>query len=122
MVKIMTVDDSTFERKTIIKYLNEGGYKDLVEADSSEEAIKKYKKEKPDLVLMDIRLPGMDGLGCFEELKKINPNVKVIMLTIVVRKDAIDKAIKLGAKDYLVKPITKEKLLKSVKKVLKDET
>lgn len=120
MAKIMTVEDSEFERELIKRYLAKGGYKEIIEAESAEKAIKKYKKERPDLVLMDVRLPGMDGLECFEKLKKINPLVKVIALTIVLRKDAIDKAKRLGVKDYIVKPIKETELLDSVKKVLKE--
>lgn len=116
--KIMTVDDSEFERKLIIQLLERNDYKDVVEADSGEKAILVYKKEKPDLVLMDYRLPKMDGLECLKELKKINPSVKVIMLTIVIRKDAVDEAVRAGAKDYLVKPITEKNLMSAVKKVL----
>src|SRR3989338_5904846 len=108
-MKIMTVDDSEFERKIILGFLKNGGYKDAIEADSAEKAIEIFKKQKPDLVLVDVRLPKMDGVSCLRELKKINKDVKVIMLTIVLRKETIDEAIKLGAVDYLVKPITETK-------------
>ena len=77
-----------------------------------------FKSEKPGLVLLDLRLPGMDGLECFKELKKLDPKVVVIVVTIVTRQDAIDEANGLGAKGYITKPITEKKLLEAVNKAL----
>ena len=119
----MTVDDSEFERKIILGFLKNGGYKDAIEADSAEKAIEIFKKQKPDLVLVDVRLPKMDGVSCLRELKKINKDVKVIMLTIVLRKETIDEAIKLGAVDYLVKDnITLAVIVEKVSHYLNSKT
>jgi len=118
MAKILTIEDSAFERKAIINILSKGGYTDVVEAEDAEQGLELYKTNKADLVLLDLRLPGMDGLECFKELKKIDANVKVIVVTIVTRQDAIDEATKLGAKAYITKPITEKKLLDQVKTVL----
>ena len=117
-MKILTVDDSAFERKAILNILNKAGYNEVIEAEDGEEGLEIYKKEKPDLVLMDMRLPGMDGLECLQELKKINPNVKVIVVSIVTRKETMDEATKLGAKGYIIKPITEDKLIPKIKEVL----
>lgn len=65
-----------------------------------------------------MRLPGIDGLECYKKLKEIDPKVKVIVVSIVTRQDSIDEATKLGAKAYIIKPITEQKLLEPVKKVL----
>lgn len=70
MAKILLIEDSAFERKAIINILGKGGYKDFVEAEDAEQGLVKYKSEKPNLVLLDLRLPGMDGIECFRELKK----------------------------------------------------
>ncbi len=118
MVKILTIEDSAFERKAIINILKKGGYEDIVEAEDAEQGIEAYKTNRPDLVLLDLRLPGMDGLECFKKLKAINPKVKVIVVTIVTRQDSVDEAKKLGAVDYIIKPITEQKLLTPIKKVL----
>ena len=95
-----------------------GRQKDIIEAETGEEGLEKYKSEKPDLVLLDLRLPGMDGIECFKELKKINSGIKVIIVSIVTRKDSIDECMKLGAKAYLIKPVTQNKLIEPIKKVL----
>jgi two-component system chemotaxis response regulator CheY len=118
MAKILTIEDSAFERKAIINMLSKAGYKDIIEAETAEEALEKYKSEKPDLVLLDLRLPGMDGIECFKELKKINPRVKVVVVSIVTRQDSIDECMKLGAKAYIMKPVTQNKLIDPIKKVL----
>lgn len=118
MAKILTIEDSAFERKALINFLNKGGYKEILEAETGEAGIEVFKKEKPDLVLMDLRLPGMDGIECFKKLKAMSPTVKVIMVTIVTRKESVDECMKLGAKAYLVKPITQTKLVDAVKKVI----
>ena len=116
-MKILTIEDSAFERKAIIAILKKGGITDIVEAEDGEKGLEAYKNEKPDLVLLDLRLPGMDGLECFKKLKEIDPAVKVIVITIVTRQDSVDEANKLGVKGYIIKPITEEKLLPAIKAI-----
>ncbi|MBT4824523.1 response regulator [Candidatus Woesearchaeota archaeon] len=119
MSKIMTIEDSAFERKAIINMLAKGNYKEVVEAETGEEGIELFKKEKPDLVLLDLRLPGMDGIECFKKLKKEDPRVKVIIVSIVTRQESVDECMKLGAKAYIMKPVTQKKLLDPIKTILK---
>jgi len=118
MAKILLIEDSSFERKAIINMLKKSGYTENVEAEDGEQGLEKVKTEKPDLVLLDLRLPGMDGLECFKEMKKISPGIKVIVVTIVTRQESVDEASKLGAKAYIMKPVTEAKLIPEVKKVL----
>lgn len=118
MTKILTIEDSAFERKALINMLKRGGFTEVIEAETGEEGIESYKKEKPDIVLLDLRLPGMDGIECFKKLKQADPRVKVIVVTIVTRQDSVDECMKLGAKAYIMKPITQTKLLEPINKVL----
>ncbi len=118
MVKILTIEDSAFERAAIIEILKDSGYSDIIEAEDAEKGVEIFKAESPDVVLQDLRLPGMDGLECIKKLKEINPAVKVIVLTIVGRKDSIEEAQRLGVVDYVLKPITKEKLVPALEKAL----
>ncbi len=122
MPKILTIEDSLFERKAIMGILEEEGYTDILEAGDAEEGLEIYKQKKPDLVLLDLRLPGMDGLDCLKELKKLDPNVQVIIVTIITRKDSIERANQLGAKGYVVKPITKDKIIPQIEKILKSKS
>lgn len=117
MVKILTVDDSTFERKAIKSILQKGGYKDVIEAASVEECLKTYKQEKPALVLLDLRMPdAQDGIGALRALMNVDNNARVVVVSIVRDKETIDQCLKLGAKEYVVKPVTENKLLPVVRK------
>ena len=99
--------------------LKKGGYEDVIEAENGSEGIEKYKLEKPDLVLLDLRLPGEPaGLDVYKELKKINMSVKCIVVSILRKEAAIKEALDLGVAAYVVKPVTEEKLLPEVKKLL----
>jgi len=118
-MKILTIDDSAFERGTIAEILNKAGYENVLEAETGEEGIEIYEKEKPDLVLLDLRLPGMDGVDCLKRLKKLNRMLKIIVVSIVTRQGIVDECKKLGAKDYVVKPIIEKKILTAVNKLLK---
>ena len=118
MAKILLIEDSAFERKAIINMLKKSGYTENLEAEDGEKGLEMYKAEKPNLVLLDLRLPGMDGLEVFKELKKINSGVKVIVVTIVTRQESVDEATKLGAKAYIMKPVTEKKLIPEVKRVV----
>lgn len=116
--KILLIEDSTFERKAIINILKKAGYSEFIEAETGEDGIAKYKASKPDLILLDLRLPGIDGLEAFKEIRKIDPKVKVIVVSIVTRQESVDAATKLGAKAYVMKPVTEAKLVPEVKKVI----
>lgn len=119
MAKILTIEDSAFERKAIINILGKAGYTEVIEAEDGADGLEKYKSEKPDLVLLDLRLPGEPaGLDVFRELKKIDRNVRCIVVSIVRKQESIDEALKLGVKAYVFKPVTQQKLIPEVKKAL----
>ena len=119
MVKILIVEDSLFERKAIINLLKKGNYTNVIEASDGYEGVKKYKEERPDLLLLDLRLPGMmSGFDVFREIKKMNPFIKCIIISIIRKEGTIKEALELGVKDYITKPVTEEKLVPIVKKVV----
>jgi len=117
-LKILTIEDSEFERKLIVNILNKAGYIDVIEAENGEEGLKKFQDEKPDLVLLDIRMPGISGMEVLKKIepKKSNTKVIVFIISIVRKQDTIDEAIKLGASTYIMKPIDKDKLVEAIKK------
>lgn len=120
MVKILTIEDSAFERKVIKNILRKGGYKDVLEASNGKEGMDVYRKEKPAIVLLDLRMPGEPtGLDVITALKNIDSRARIIIVSIVRQQESIDEAMKLGALKYIVKPVTEEKLLSAVKEVLK---
>lgn len=117
MTKILIVDDAAFMRMRCGKLLKENGY-EIVEAENGVQAVAKYKEESPDMVFMDVTMPEMDGITAVSEIKKIDPNCKVAMLSAMGQQTMVMDAIKAGAKDFVVKPFQPDKVLATVKKLL----
>lgn len=113
----LVVDDAAFIRLRTRKLLEENGY-EVEEAKDGEEAIQKYKEVSPDVVLLDITMPVMDGITALKGIKSIDPQAKVVMCTAVGQQSLVLEAIKAGANDYLLKPLDPEKVLASVKKLV----
>lgn len=103
--KILVVDDATFLR-TVLKdiLLNQGFASVVYEASDGLSAVDAYKKFRPDIVTMDVNMPKMDGIQALREIMKIDPRAKVIMVTAVEQKYVVQDAMKLGARDFVVKP------------------
>jgi DNA-binding response OmpR family regulator len=104
MKKILIVEDDKFLRELIARKVIDEGF-DVSEAIGGEEGIKKIKEEKPDMVLLDLILPGIDGFEVLSLMKKDSAlsSIPVIILSNLGQKEDIDKAMKLGANDYLIK-------------------
>jgi two-component system chemotaxis response regulator CheY len=120
MPGILIVDDSTFMRKLEKTILVKAGYKDLSEASTGKEAIAKYKAKTPDIVILDIIMTkDMSGIDVLREIKKIDKKAKIIMVTILEQKTIEEEARKLGASDYISKPIDSKDLITAIKNVLK---
>ncbi len=118
MVKILTVDDSIFERNVIKNILKNSGYSDIIEANHGDDGLRICRLEKPDLVLLDLRMPGMSGMDVLGEIREICPDVKVIVLSIIRNKETIEDCLKSGALAYISKPVTEDKLIPEVERVL----
>ncbi|NOY61270.1 MAG: response regulator [Calditrichaeota bacterium] len=118
--KVLIVDDSSFQRKLIKFTLQGEGFEILGEAETGYDAVQKFKQLHPPLVIIDIVLPRMDGITAVQEMKKIDSNVKVIMISSYSSKEKVMQAIMAGAKQYLLKPFEPEKLIEVTNKVLKD--
>ena len=114
MAKIMLVDDAAFMRMMVKNALKEGGYDNFVEAQDGAEAVKKYDEESPDMVIMDITMPNMDGLEALKAIKGGDPNATVVMCSAMGQESMVIEAIKSGAKDFIVKPFKPERILKTV--------
>ncbi len=103
-IKILVVDDEPLFRKMLRRFLVGEGFS-VIEARDGDEAILAYKNQRADVVLLDVRMPGKDGLETLRELKANDPEVRVMMLTAVCDEDVIDQALADGAADYVTKPI-----------------
>lgn len=120
MAKIMLVDDAAFMRMMVKNSLTKGGFADCeyVEAQDGAEAVKKYDEENPDLVIMDITMPNMDGLQALKKIREGDPNAKVVMCTAMGQESMVVEAIKNGARDFVVKPFNAERICATVKDIL----
>jgi len=117
MPKIMLVDDAEFMRARLQRILAQDGVT-LVGAQNGQEALEVYEQEKPDLVLMDITMPVMDGIAALKELKARHPEARVIMCTALGQQSMVIEAIRAGAIDFIVKPFQPERVLAAVAKAL----
>lgn len=117
MPKILVVDDAQFMRMRAVKLLTQNGY-ECIEAENGVEAVNKYKKERPDAVMLDITMPDMDGLEALRQLMKIDANARVAMVTAMGQQSVVMEAIKAGAKDFVVKPFDPNRVLAAVQKLV----
>lgn len=116
--KILLVDDAAFMRKMIKDTLSKNGYTDLYEAVDGADAVEKYSEIKPDLVIMDITMPNMDGIQALQAIKAKDPGAKVIMCSAMGQEAMVVEAIKEGAMDFIVKPFKPDRILQTVNKIL----
>jgi len=117
MATVMVVDDAMFMRKKCAQVLSQNGYS-VVEAASGVEALTAYQQEKPDCVLLDITMPDMDGIQALRELLKVDPDAKVSMCSAMGQQGIVIEALKMGAKDFVVKPFDVARVIGSVKKMI----
>ena len=115
---ILVCDDAAFMRMMIKDILSKNGYNVAGEAENGMKAVEKYKEVTPDLVLMDITMPEMDGIAALKEIKKIDAGAKVIMCSAMGQQAMVIESIQAGAKDFIVKPFQAERVLEAVKKVV----
>jgi two-component system chemotaxis response regulator CheY len=118
MAKVMVVDDAAFMRMMLKTMLIEEGHEVVAEAANGMEAVNSYVTAKPDLVTMDITMPEMDGVAAVKEIRKMDPAARIIMCSAMGQKAMVVQAISAGAKDFLVKPFQKDRVMESVNRVL----
>lgn len=117
MPTVLVVDDAAFMRMRTGKLLSQNGY-EVIEAENGLDALNQYKEHSPDLVLMDITMPVMDGLTAVREIREVDPEAKIIMVSAMGQQAMVIEAIKSGAKDFIVKPYEPDNVLASVKKLI----
>ncbi len=115
----MVVDDAAIVRNTLKDILLKNNFEVVAEAENGHVAVKKYKEFTPDLVIMDITMPVMNGIDATKEIKKINQEAKILICSVMGQKKMVIEAFLAGAEDFLVKPYKKESVLEKVAKYLK---
>ena len=115
---ILICDDAAFMRMMIKDILTKNGYVVVGEAENGAKAVEKYNETKPDLVLMDITMPEMDGIQALKKIKEGDPDATVIMCSAMGQQAMVIESIQSGAKDFIVKPFQADRVLEAVKKVV----
>lgn len=118
MAKILVVDDAAFMRKVIRDTLTKNGYTDIYEAVDGANAVERYDELHPDLVLMDITMPNMDGLEALKAIRAKDSNANVVMCTAMGQEAMVVEAVQAGTKDFIVKPFKEDRLLKTVTSII----
>ncbi|MBO5282781.1 MAG: response regulator [Lachnospiraceae bacterium] len=115
---ILICDDAAFMRMMIKDILGKNGYNVVGEAENGAKAVEKYTELKPDLVLMDITMPEMDGIAALKKIKAVDPGATVIMCSAMGQQAMVIESIQAGAKDFIVKPFQPDRVIEAVKKVV----
>ena len=115
---ILICYDAAFMRMMIKDILTKNGYNVAGEAENGQKAVEKYQETKPDLVLMDITMPEMDGIQALKKIKQIDPNASVVMCSAMGQQAMVIESIQSGARDFIVKPFQPERVLEAVKKAV----
>ena len=118
MAKILCVDDAAFMRMMVKNTLTQNGYTDVEEASDGLQAVEKYDEIHPDLVIMDITMPNMDGLEALKAIRSKDPNANVVMCSAMGQEAMVVEAIKAGAKDFIVKPFKPDRIVKTVSSII----
>lgn len=115
---ILICDDAAFMRMMIKDILTKNGYNVVGEAENGQKGVEKYNELKPDLVLMDITMPEMDGIQALKKIKEGDSSALVIMCSAMGQQAMVIESIQAGAKDFIVKPFQADRVLEAVKKVV----
>ena len=115
---ILICDDAAFMRMMIKDILTKNGYNIAGEAENGKVAVDKYVETKPDLVMMDITMPEMDGLAALKAIKAADANAKVVMCSAMGQQSMVIEAIQNGARDFIVKPFQPDRVIEAVKKAI----
>ena len=118
MARILVVDDAAFMRKMVSDALTKGGHDVVGEAGNGNEAITRFRELKADLMTLDITMPEKDGLSALKEIIALDPAARVIMCSALGQESKVLESIKLGAKDFVVKPFQADRVLEAVGKAL----
>jgi two-component system chemotaxis response regulator CheY len=118
MARVLVVDDAAFMRKMVSDALAKGGHEVVGEAGNGVEAVARYQELQPDLMTLDITMPEKDGLTALAEIVAADPAARVVMCSALGQEAKVLEAIKLGAKDFVVKPFQPDRVIEAVGKAL----
>lgn len=115
---VLIVDDAAFMRMMIKDILSKNGYSVVGEAENGAVAVQKYEELNPDLVIMDITMPEMDGIDAVRTIKSKDSSANIIMCSAMGQQAMVIESIQAGAKDFIVKPFQADRVIEAVTKVI----
>ncbi|MEA2180561.1 MAG: two-component system, chemotaxis family, chemotaxis protein CheY [Solirubrobacteraceae bacterium] len=118
MARVLVVDDAAFMRKMVTDALTKGGHEVVGEASDGNEAVDRYRELRPEVTTLDITMPEKDGLAALQEIIALDPGARVIMCSALGQESKVLESIKIGAKDFVVKPFQPDRVLGAVDKAL----
>lgn len=118
MARVLVVDDAAFMRKMVSDALSGGGHEIVGEAGNGDEAVQRYRELRPDVMTLDITMPEKDGISALREIIAADPGAKVVMCSALGQESKVLESIRLGAKDFVVKPFQAERVLSAIDKAL----
>src|ERR1700754_4411086 len=118
MARVLVVDDAAFMRKMVSDALTKGGHEVVGEAGNGAEAITQFPSLKPEVTTLDITMPEKDGLAVLKEIIELDPSARVVMCSALGQESKVLESIKLGARDFVVKPFQPERVQEAVAKAL----
>jgi len=117
-IDVLIADDLKFIKLVLRELVEKAGFRVVGEASNGQEAVELYQNRRPDVVLMDITMPKMDGLTALKQILKFDPGAKVIMCSALGQQTLIVQALQMGAKDFIVKPFREERVIAAIKNIL----
>ena len=119
--RVLIVDDSMFVAKQLGQILSSEGYEIVATAADGKEGVDKYKELCPnvDIVTMDITMPRMDGITALEQIMAFDKNARIVMVSALGKEELVKKSLLLGAKNYIIKPLDRKKVLERIAASLK---
>ena len=118
MARVLVVDDAAFMRKMVSDALTKGGHEVVGEAGDGVEAVARYQELRPEVTTLDITMPEKDGLAALKEIIAIDPAARVVMCSALGQESKVLESIKLGARDFVVKPFQPDRVIEAVGKAL----
>ncbi len=118
MARVLVVDDAAFMRKLLGDALASGGHEVVGQAANGAEAVERFQELRPELTTLDITMPEKDGLAALAEIMAIDPKARVVMCSALGQETKVLESIKLGAKDFVVKPFQAPRVLEAIEKAL----
>ena len=118
MARVLVVDDAAFMRKMVSDALVKGGHEVVGEAGNGNEAVARYQELRPEVTTLDITMPEKDGLAALQEIMALDPGARVVMCSALGQESKVLESIKLGARDFVVKPFQADRVNEAVGKAL----